>query len=67
METVGSNIVQIPKIPVTSDGVKKTSSTTTTGKEDKDFVGVREVGGSMSPLWPSYYSPYKPVKQLSFQ
>lgn len=37
---------------------------TNMSKESKDFVGVREVGGSMSPLWPSYYSPYKPVSPL---
>ncbi|ODM92230.1 ADP-ribosylation factor-like protein 16 [Orchesella cincta] len=62
VETVGSNIVQIAKVSsVGNDGESKKSGSMSAKEEEKNFVGIREVGGSMSPLWPSYYSPYKPI------
>ncbi|CAL8110844.1 unnamed protein product [Orchesella dallaii] len=62
VETVGSNIVQIAKVaPSGNNGESKKSGTMSAKEEEKNYVGLREVGGSMSPLWPSYYNPYKPI------
>ncbi len=71
VETVRSNINQIPKKPPPPS---QTDSTTKQGggssggnventetSKPKDFLSVREIGGQMAPLWPSYYSPDKLV------
>ncbi|CAG7717587.1 unnamed protein product [Allacma fusca] len=57
VETVGTNIVQVPKkAPAKSEKEKKRK-----GWDERDTIGLREVGGSMAPLWASYYSPGKPI------
>jgi ADP-ribosylation factor-like protein 1 len=54
VETVGSNMVHIPRKLVGEKGRNKAG-------DDKDFMVVREIGGSIAPLWPSYFSPDKLV------
>ena len=61
VETVGTNLVSVPKAaPAKSEKENKKRK----NWEEKDCVGIREVGGSMAPLWASYYSPGKPVIKL---
>jgi hypothetical protein len=59
VETVGTNMMQIPKkCPSNENGPEQMQR-----KWDiKDIMDVREIGGSISPLWPSYYSSEKLVK-----
>lgn len=59
VETVGSNIIRVPKKPV-AEGSGATSSSSR-GGEDKDFLSIQEIGGAMAPLWPSYFAPDKLV------
>lgn len=58
VETVGTNMIQIPKkCPSNENGAEQMQR-----KWDvKDIMDVREIGGSISPLWPSYYSSDKLV------
>jgi len=53
VETKGTNIVSISKKPKHKEKPKS--------RENKDAILVREIGGCMAPLWPSYYSGIKSV------
>jgi len=61
VETVGTNMVQVPKKLVAND-----DGTDIARKkwDSRDLMDVREIGGSLSPLWPSYYSSDKLVSHV---
>ena len=57
VETVGTNLIAVCRTaPAKNEKENKKKS-----REERDCIGIREVGGSMAALWASYYSPGKPV------
>ena len=55
VETVGTNVFSISKKSPQMDGNKSKSG------DEKDLLTIREIGGSLAALWPSYFSADKLV------